>query len=66
MDNSDAAGVIADKRTIDKSRELKLNLGSYLENFRAYEVFEATGDLIFTGPTGANVSDLYILLNEHE
>ncbi|MEK7195913.1 MAG: DUF4147 domain-containing protein [Patescibacteria group bacterium] len=66
IDNSDAAGVIADKRTIDKSRELNLNLESYLENFRAYEVFEATGDLIFTGPTGANVSDLYILLNEHE
>ena len=66
VDNSDAAGVIADKRTMDKSRELNLDLENYLKNLQAYKVFKATGDLIFTGPTGANVSDLYILLHEHD
>lgn len=66
IDNSDAAGVVADKGTIDKSKKLNLDLESYLANFQPYEVFKSTGDLIFTGPTGANVSDLYVLLNEHE
>ena len=41
-----------------------LDLADYLERFDDYSFFERTGDLIFTGPTHANVSDLMLLLSE--
>ena len=62
MDNSDAAGAIVDKYTEEKIEKLGLNLEEYIANFDAFPVFEKTGDMIMTGPTGANVSDLFILL----
>ncbi|MFH1201253.1 MAG: DUF4147 domain-containing protein [bacterium] len=62
MDNSDVAGAIVDKNTIEKAEKLGLNTDDYLERFDSYNFFQKTGDLISTGPTGANVSDLMILL----
>ncbi len=64
MDNSDAAGAIVDKSTIEKSEKIGLDAKDYLERFDSYEFFRKTGDMIMTGPTGANVSDLMILLNK--
>ncbi len=66
MDNTDSAGAIVDKHTIEKMQKLNLNVNDYLQNFNSYLFFEQTGDLITTGPTGANVSDLMILLNRHQ
>jgi glycerate-2-kinase len=62
MDNSDAAGAIVDKQTLDKIEKLNIDVDDYLERYDAYPVFKESGDMIITGPTGANVSDLMILL----
>lgn len=64
MDNSDAAGAIVDNNTIKKSMELGLDVSQSLDFFDSYTFFEKTGDIIMTGPTGANVSDLMILLTK--
>ncbi len=64
MDNTDVAGAIVDKNTQDKIEKLGLNVDDYLSRFDSYPVFEKTGDMIMTGPTGANVSDLMILLTK--
>ncbi|PIZ85326.1 hypothetical protein COX94_02930 [Candidatus Nomurabacteria bacterium CG_4_10_14_0_2_um_filter_33_9] len=64
MDNSDAAGAIVDKSTIGKIEKLDLDVNDYLDRFDSYSFFEKSGDIIMTGPTGANVSDLMILLTK--
>lgn len=64
MDNSDMAGAIVDKNTLEKIQKLNLNVDDYLERFDSYSFFQKIGDLISTGPTGANVSDLMILLTK--
>ena len=64
MDNSDVAGAIVDKNTIEKVKELDLKVDDYLERFDSYNFFQKTGDMIFTGPIGANVSDLMLLLTK--
>lgn len=63
IDNSDVAGGIADGYTKKKADEAGLSTAQYLKNYNSYEFFEKTGDGIKTGPTGANVSDLMILIN---
>lgn len=65
MDNSDVAGVIVDKNTIEKVGKLGLNVEDYLERFDSYNFFQKSGDMIMTGPTDANVSDLMILLTKN-
>jgi glycerate-2-kinase len=64
MDNTDMAGAVVDMETIKKAELLGLNSVEYCDNFDSYNFFKQTGDLIDTGPTGANVSDLMILLNK--
>jgi glycerate-2-kinase len=64
MDNSDVAGAIVDKTTIEKAEKLGLNAEDYSNNFNSYDFFQKTKDQIITGPTGANVSDLMILLTK--
>jgi glycerate-2-kinase len=64
MDNSDVAGAIVDKNTLEKMNRLNLNADEFLNRFDSYDFFKKTGDMIITGPTGANVSDLMILLNK--
>ena len=62
MDNSDAAGAIVDKSSNEKMEKLGLNPTDYAERFDSYNFFQKTGDMIITGPTGANVSDIMLLL----
>jgi glycerate-2-kinase len=62
LDNTDAAGAIADVLTKQKAKNAGLSPESFLKSYNDYVFFERTGDLIFTGPTGANVSDLMLLL----
>lgn len=64
MDNSDAAGAVVDKYTLEKIKNLGIDINDHLERFDSYPVFEKSGDIIMTGPTGANVSDLMILLTK--
>lgn len=63
-DNSDAAGAIVDENTLKLAEKMELNARKYLMNFDSYVFFQATGDMLMTGPTGANVSDLMILLSK--
>ncbi len=64
IDNSPAAGAVADVATKEKASKLGLSSVEYAAAFDAYSFFEKTGDLIVTGPTGANVSDLMVLLRD--
>ena len=66
MDNSPSAGAFLDEQTILKIKDSNINIKEHLKNFDAYTVFEKTEDLIMTGPTDANVSDLIILFKKDE
>ena len=59
---TDAAGAIADGSTIQRAREQSLDPLDYLNTNDSYHFFESLGDLIKTGPTNTNVTDLRILL----
>lgn len=62
IDNSDTAGAIADSETRRKLTEKNISVPAALESFDTYHPLEASGDMLFTGQTDANVSDLYIFL----
>ena len=64
MDNSDVAGALVDKGILENIQKLNLNVEDYLERFDSYNFFQKAGGMIVTGPTGANVSDLMILLTK--
>jgi hydroxypyruvate reductase len=59
---TDAAGAIADGRTMYRAKECGLDPMAYLKNNDSYHFFESLGDLVKTGPTNTNVMDLRILL----
>jgi hydroxypyruvate reductase len=59
---TDAAGAVADEKTIDRARKLELDPRSYLADNDSYHFFEKVGGLVKTGPTGTNVMDVRILL----
>jgi glycerate 2-kinase len=59
---TDAAGAIADGTTLARAQALGLNAPAFLANNDSYRFFEATGDLIKTGPTGTNVADIQLVL----
>ncbi len=62
MDNSDVAGALVDNITLQKTKELGLDVDDYAKRFDSYNFFQKVDGLVMTGPTGANVSDLMILL----
>jgi hydroxypyruvate reductase/glycerate 2-kinase len=62
--HSDAAGAVVDASTLQKVREMGLNMDDYLARNDSNSFFKQTGDLIITGPTGTNVMDLAILFIE--
>jgi glycerate 2-kinase len=59
---TDAAGAIADGATLARAQALGLDASAYLKNNDSYHFFQATGDLIKTGPTGTNVADIQLIL----
>lgn len=59
---SDAAGAIAGPGTLEAARQAGLDPRTALSAHRSYDVFDATGSLIRTGPTLTNVNDVRILL----
>ena len=60
--NTEAAGAWATPVTIQKSRDLGLNIQDYLDGNDSYNFFQKAGGLIIIGPTGTNVMDLRIFL----
>lgn len=62
LDNSDCAGAVIDYETVKKVKQAGLDPNYFLNRYDGYSLFEQTGhELIFTGPTEANVSDYLIL-----
>ena len=59
---TDAAGAIADGKTLIKAAELGLASDAFLLDNDSYHFFSRLGDLIFTGPTGTNVNDISITI----
>jgi glycerate 2-kinase len=59
---SDACGAIADSSTLEKADKMGLSVAAYLNENASYEFFKKLDGLIFTGPTGTNVSDLRLIL----
>lgn len=58
---TDAAGAVADGRSIERGRRLGLDAEMILHNNDSYRFFSELEDLIMTGPTGTNVNDVTLL-----
>jgi hydroxypyruvate reductase len=58
----DPAGAMIDQQTFAKMKSLGLDAQKYLDNNDATTFFEATGDLLLTGPTLTNVNDVRVIL----
>jgi glycerate-2-kinase len=59
---TDAAGAIADGKTLVRAMKTGLAAEEYLANNDSYHFFSKFDDLIFTGPTGTNVNDISIIV----
>ena len=59
---TDAAGALANGKTLLRSKELGLKADEFLANNDSYSFFLRLGDLILTGPTGTNVNDISIVV----
>jgi len=62
IDNTEAAGAIADTAIRSNAESSGLSIPDRLADYDTYGFFETSGGLIFTGKTDANVSDLFLLL----
>ncbi len=58
---SQAAGGLVDSGTVTRGRQAGLDRGDHLLRFDSSPYLEASGDLVTTGPTGANVGDLWLV-----
>ena len=59
---TDAAGAIADGKTLARAAKAGLAPERFLADNDSYHFFSKLDDLIFTGPTGTNVNDLSIII----
>ena len=57
---TDAAGAIVTGETISRAGSLGLSAPTYLDENNAYAFLAGVGALLYTGPTGTNVNDLWI------
>jgi hydroxypyruvate reductase len=57
---TDAAGAFVSPLTLERAGEAGLDPGAALTRNDAYTFFAGLGDLLITGPTGTNVSDIFI------
>lgn len=62
--NTEAAGAIVDGTTRDRARKQGLDPQEFLERNDSHAFFRKLDDCLITGPTGTNVSDLVILLED--
>ncbi|MCI0681390.1 MAG: DUF4147 domain-containing protein [Gemmataceae bacterium] len=59
---TDAAGALADSKTLQRAGQAGLNPADFLARNDAYHFFESTGDLLKTGLTQTNVMDVRVTL----
>lgn len=59
---TDAAGAVADGTTLARARAKGMDPVRHLARNDAYPFFDALGDLIRTGPTNTNVTDVMLVL----
>jgi len=59
---TDAAGAVADGRTVSRGARSGLSAADFLDRNDSYHYFEPLGDLLMTGPTNTNVMDVRIML----
>jgi len=59
---TDAAGAIADGKTLVRGAEMELSADEILAENNSYNFFSKLGDLVFTGPTGTNVNDISVIV----
>jgi glycerate-2-kinase len=59
---TDAAGAIADGKTLVRATKAGLKPEQFLAENDSYHFFSKLGDLIFTGPTGTNVNDVSVII----
>ena len=57
---TDAAGAFVTPATVSRGREARLDARATLARNDSYTYFKALGDLLITGPTGTNVTDLFV------
>jgi glycerate 2-kinase len=62
--NSPAAGAIVDGRTVERAAILEHHVVDALAAFDSYSLLAQLEDIVVTGPTGNNLRDLRILLEE--
>ncbi|MDE2091186.1 MAG: hydroxypyruvate reductase, partial [Gammaproteobacteria bacterium] len=60
--NSSDAGALVDGATLTRGEDAGLDAANCLARADAGTFLEASGDLVYTGPTGTNVMDLVIAL----
>lgn len=60
---TDMAGAVVSGTTGAAARAAGISLQDVLAHNESYSAFQRLGGHIFTGPTGTNVSDLYLLLS---
>jgi glycerate 2-kinase len=60
-DNTEFAGAIGDKLTLEKAEKLKLDIDKFLENNDSFHFFQKTKDGIITGRLPVNVADLILV-----
>ena len=59
---TDAAGAIADGKTVSRAKAIELNAEVFLRENDSYHFFKPLDDLIITGPTYTNVMDLRLVM----
>jgi glycerate 2-kinase len=59
---TDAAGAVADGRSVGRARQLGMDPAARLADNDSNPALAALGDLVVTGPTRTNLLDLYLLL----
>lgn len=59
---TDVSGAIADETTMPRAIEKGLSIERALADNSSYDFFYALDDLVITGPTGTNVSDMRVIL----
>ncbi len=60
-DFTKVAGAIGDLETLKKAKKLKLDPNKFIKNNDSFNFFSKTKDQIITGPTGINISDVFLI-----
>ena len=59
---TDVAGAVVDGQTVVRGKKKGLDVAKFLKQHESYSFFNRTGGHIISGPTGTNVSDIYLLI----